>query len=451
MIFDQQPRKQDKIIFKRPMSLGLYFFFSLFSTLIIFMGESFSDWQIHLDKPVTKALGVLLVGNWWGYQRFNTYFGISRGLFLPIYFLFQIVVWFAVSALSGRVDGLYFSCIPLLGALTFIQSQFNTEVKTEDKLTRSLALLSLVVIGHFIVYKNFLKGRIEVVDMSYVFGFFICEVGIVFLAQSNWQKEVKNLFSQLAKKKKSEVSKNSLGIDLNNGINTQQREKYFYHDLINFTHGITLFLNNKVISKRSLTFEEVLSLLNEIKTMQSVVKDYFGHEHKNLTMSYDWVSFDFAKNGILNLVTHYLPEHQVDVSFIFKGQVSEDRSVKERDQALVHYPTLYRVLNNIIKNMSEAKTDRVEVIFDYQEDGLFIETKNRLLSLNDRPGLLAENLSQIILDESLLTDTQGVGLDSVASLCQERGGKYSFEVVDGHWVNRIFLPAYPHKEDSKVA
>lgn len=219
------------------------------------------------------------------------------------------------------------------------------------------------------------------------------------------------------------------------------KERLFFHDIINQTHGLLLFLNQKEISEETINKEEIKLMEKEVKTLQSLIRDHFNYKHKNLVQTYDWVPFSYAKLAFTNLSHTYFQDTTVDANFAIVGShVEED---------LIYYPSFYRILNNLIKNISEAQCSRVEFQFVLDEVGLTVITKNQLKKCSVET---SESLTQVILSEQPKS-VQSLGLDSIHHLAEEHGGLFSFEIENNTWINKLFLPTKPMsaKKTDKIA
>lgn len=209
---------------------------------------------------------------------------------------------------------------------------------------------------------------------------------------------------------------------------SELKEKLFFHDLINQTHGLLLFLNHKHLTGEGVHADEVQLIEKEIKTLQSLIRDHYNFKHKNLVQTYDWVPFSYAKLAFTNLSNNFLSEMSVSATFTIQGErIEED---------LIYYPCFYRIVNNLVKNISESRCDKVEFHFLLNEKGLFIETKNSLKKCSNDT---SEALAQVILEEKTST-IKSLGLDSIHHLAEENHGSFSFEIENNHWINKVFLP-----------
>lgn len=228
----------------------------------------------------------------------------------------------------------------------------------------------------------------------------------------------------------------------------EKRERLFFHDLINQTHGLLLFLNQRQSQKQQISLNEITALESEVRTLQSLIKDHFNYKHKNLAGTYDWVPFRMAETALSGLIETYLPKKSVHTFIHLEGSLSYECSVEERESSFVYFPVFYRIMNNLIKNMSEAKSTEVHFTFAYGESGFLIETKNKING-KENLRLLSDKLAQIILEEKPAGD--GLGLESIHHLVSvECGGTFTFEIANDLWINRILLPL-PIKTDFKKA
>ena len=228
---------------------------------------------------------------------------------------------------------------------------------------------------------------------------------------------------------------------------SENNERLFFHDLVNQTHGINLFLDYRICSGVGLEAAETKELYHEMKSLQSLIKDHYNFKHKNLINTYDVVTFDFAHRSMTHLIHCYLPSHQAETSFEYKGKISMGTPQETRDQCLVHYPTFLRIVTNLVKNISEENSTEVKFVFNYDEDGLHIDVRNKVFTLDKESGDLVHNLQEFILGENprKLKGERGLGLESVHTLCVQNGGEFNFELDDnGFWMNHVFLP-HPHK------
>lgn len=197
----------------------------------------------------------------------------------------------------------------------------------------------------------------------------------------------------------------------------QLTERLFFHDIINLTHGLLLFLSNKKVANRGITSHEIAALEQEIKTLQLMLKDHYQMKHKNLNEDSDWLSLKDIKPAVSGLLETYLGQKQIPYSLNLQ---------LETENKLVYLPAFYRIMNNLIKNMSEAETTHAQIDLLYEKGSLLIETKNKVVK-NHNADKNARSL-------------EGLGLESIRLLALENGGSFSHESVNQLWCNHIVLP-----------
>ena len=206
--------------------------------------------------------------------------------------------------------------------------------------------------------------------------------------------------------------------------NRNKQERLFFHDLINLTHGLILFFNQRQNAQKIISVEEIHMLEKEVRTLQSLIKDHFQFSHKNLSPNNEWVPYSFAEVAVKCLIQTYLPEEKV-TTFIHKD-------FDDAVTSLIYFPTFYRIMNNLIKNMAEAQTNEAHFYFEFNQIGLAIKTTNQMTDSNGRL-------------------KKGQGLASIGHLAMESGGKYEFEYHNGLWTNKILLPSGTLKKEQKKA
>jgi hypothetical protein len=216
------------------------------------------------------------------------------------------------------------------------------------------------------------------------------------------------------------------------------KERLFFHDLINQTHGLILFLENKELRGSIIREDELQLVKKEIKTLQSLIQDHFNFKHKNLNQTYDWMPFSYALQAIEGLVQTYLSNINVEVNC--------ERDEKSEAQDLIYYPVFYRILNNMIKNIGESGCTKVTINIVINHSGLTIETFNQMHKSLDQNS--PEYLTRVILDDKI-NPIKSMGLDSIHHLAEENGGHFSFEISASTWINRLFLPTQKPKAKIK--
>lgn len=189
------------------------------------------------------------------------------------------------------------------------------------------------------------------------------------------------------------------------------------------------------MSKKGIDHAEVLMMEKEIKTLQSLIRDHYKCNHKNLVQTYEWVPFSYAKLAFTSLCHTYLENVEIKSEYRLHGHDEDE---------LLYYPAFYRIMNNLIKNISESYCPHVEFTFTINSSGLFIETKNLMNKAQGDDS--SEYLARVILDEKN-SAIKSLGLDSIHHTAEEHGGSFSFEINNNVWINKIFLPVKTPKSD----
>jgi len=205
---------------------------------------------------------------------------------------------------------------------------------------------------------------------------------------------------------------------LNNLSEKETSEKYFFHDLINHTHGLLLYLTEKDSSQKGLSPEEVTFLCKDLKALQALIKAYKYHEHKNLHTA-DKVSFTEFTEQLHNLINLYLSSSQFQVIL----EIDADLNDK-----IFHHALLGRIVHNIIKNISENGKGKTLLKFSMENNQLRIFTSNELKNA------LTEEKRQVI------GVVEAKGIKSIEHLCLQSNGKYLHKIVDREWINNLILP-----------
>lgn len=230
--------------------------------------------------------------------------------------------------------------------------------------------------------------------------------------------------------------KKKQAFDLNSFDASDMKERLFFHDIINHTHGLVLFLHQKELQKENIKVEEVKMISDEIKTLQSLIRDHYDFKHKNLVQTLDWVPFSYAKIAFNNMCQTYLTDKKLITTFdVIEATGAEN---------LLYYPIFYRILNNLVKNISESNASLVNFEFRFDEFGLEVISKNEMRVNGENE--LPEHLARVILNENN-PKIVGLGLESIHHLAEENGGTFSFEITDSVWINRLFLPSSKIKSD----
>lgn len=410
--------------------LDLYLFLSFSVSFLLWCARYISYGNIY---DVGLLPSVLLLGSYFYFQNgLGQTQCFSKTPYLPALFVFQIVCCLGV---GSSISSAYLALVPCLSGIFYFN--YNEVSDDERRDERSFALLGITAAA-FVLMSSLTKWAYEVESLITFSCVIIWATGMILWAKEFMvQREKSTLFKLLKKSRNKKIIGN---------LEYSDKERFFFHDLINQTHGMLLFLSLK--QEKGISSDESKSLMEELRVIQSLIQDHFGYKHKNLDTNKAVISFDSAKVGLINLVDSFLPADKVNCHFLFEGEISDSTPYETRKSCLVHYPSFHRILNNIVKNLAEAQINEVEMLFNYSNEGLSITVKNKAFRLKDSKRDLADNLRQMILKNDDPQSGQGLGLESIGSLCESLGGAFNFQVEGEFWVSHIFLPR-PDKDFSQ--
>lgn len=213
-------------------------------------------------------------------------------------------------------------------------------------------------------------------------------------------------------------------------IKKPSKSETFLHDLVNHTHGLLLFLNQK---KRLGKMEEkdIDQLINELKLMQNIIRVESDFNHKNFKEFEVAASIDEIIKISNSLISVYILKDDVQL----KTNISE-LNFNLHNNFKLDSVLFYRVFSNILKNISEASPSTVEVFFSINEESiLLIETKNDINHKVDKGGRVRSP----------------VGLFSVKTLLENVGGTIQTNSTSSSWINKISIPLIIDNSNSKIA
>ena len=130
--------------------------------------------------------------------------------------------------------------------------------------------------------------------------------------------------------------------------------------------------------------------------------------------------FQKIKSALEKLISIYHPKEGAQIALAFSGE----------EGGVLDFVPLYRILNNIVKNMAEAQITDAQFQIDFSAAGLCITTQNQMT------------------DKNTIKQNEGLGLLSIAALASEVGGIFQYEIHGDLWVNHLFLP-YKNSSSTK--
>jgi len=391
-----------------------YVALSFFISTVLF----FTQWLNHSDSFIEDLFfpALLFISHYQFFKEIKARAFVFVTHF-PLFFLLQAFSLMGMGFVTGRPGLLFLTLIPCLAAGHFFAIYEDEKKNRVGKGMLLLFLMLLSGVSFFSFGKKMVLNYFDFIDLGcFIFWVFGMGYGII----EAYRKFEKRPLSMRHPR-------------------TSNYERLFFHDLINHTHGLNLFLNFKIAKNAGLSFDETKNVFSEVRLMQSLLKDHYGYGHKNLANTYDCVHFEFAKKGIYNLIRNFLPEREVKCEFSFTGFLAHD--CLEDRPCLVHYPTFHRILTNLVKNISETRSSKVRFVFSYDEEGLHLEVRNRFMMLQNEKDSLEKKLANLILEGDQKSEDEGFGIESIHTLCEKEGGRFQFGLEGQEWVSKVFLPS----------
>jgi hypothetical protein len=415
-------------------SLGLYLTFSVVAAAIILsttidytLGANTSWSYVALGYPFVLSFFAL---NSYVFCVLRPYVGlIAPDLHLLGFFLCQFIGLQLIGISQGRVEYFYLATMPIVAILFGIQSDWSSSPRFKLRMATVVLALASFSFLSFLMHPKF-SGEWPL-SVTLLGAFCLWQFGTIYLANVEWMRMSRETLKSFLETKKES--------DRDFYLHPAERERYFFHDVINHTHGMGLLLRYRLMKNRGLTHEEAMAFSNELEALQTLVKEHFGYGHKNLagcSEQQSWRPFGELKNLTYNLIQSYFPEGQTEAYFIFKGSLAEDSG----HDPLLPFVPFHRIITNMIKNCSEAKSSKVEVIFAGNHKELTLTVKNDVYKNRTYGYDLGRTLEKIISSEEEKGKQNGVGLESIESLCQALGGAFNFFIENGHWVAQVTIP-----------
>lgn len=396
-----------------------YFGFSFYSASFLWI-SFFTMWGSDFWNTSFFA-SLLVVGSAFCYFRGINYlmnidsFAAKR---LPFYFLFQSVAFVGMSIETSTTGIMYFTLFP---SITYVLT-----VRHENDRKKGVALFG-ICIGTYIVFSAMVgKQSIGLNEILFLF-FGIFSLGLLYFASvsSNGKNFLATFFGG-----------SWTGSDYTREY--KKEDRLFFHDLVNQTHGVTLFLNHKLALKQGVAVDEVNTILKEVNLIQSLIKDHYGLVHKNLTNLHNSISFGQLRSNLESIMNTYLYPGHVKYRANYTGRFENDFDICN-----IHYPALVRIVTNLVKNVAESGSDEVFFNFDYHEQGLKFIMKNRIFNMHEDKQSVNEDIQRIILSidgRKVKSDEEKLGLESVSYLIETLGGYFNFAIEGEYWVAEVFLP-----------
>jgi hypothetical protein len=219
-----------------------------------------------------------------------------------------------------------------------------------------------------------------------------------------------------------------------------EREKYFFHDLINHTHALSLWVANKLSQQGKIDATELAPLYHEIKNMQALIQDHYQLHHKNLNPKKN-ISVTQLQNELQAMIKNFLGESAASVELkLIETAVAQDYEV--------YFPIWMRLLTNLVKNLSEHKAREIILEFSLADNGLCFKTLNRVEKLSSDDNDFEEKIQSRMREAK--DGEGGLGIESIQYLTEISGGSFKFDFENGRWSLEIFIP-HPDKKILQAA
>ncbi len=407
--------------------LKYYNVFAFYSSLIVWFGLHWVLTETFWAQSFFAS--VLLLGNTYSFLHLQSL--SDRGSFQQsLFFLFQTFCFVGMSLELHNIAPMYFVFFPC-SIMTLVPE--NKEHKK-----KGVALLFIALGGYFVtasLFDNLALGTLNEINGVIFMAFGFNALGTLYYMAT---KEHRSFWSRLLSDREVEEVKS-------------KKDRLFYHDVINQTHGINLFLGNKRVEGKGLMHEEVMVISKEIHILQSLIKDHFDLQHKNLTNKFSSLaSFQEFKESLEALVSTYLGEHQVKYTINYAGDLVN--TLDGPDICRVHFSSFFRIITNLVKNIAENNSEFASFLFDYDKDGLKILVQNRINQDKSKEEYYLQKLRNVIMFPERNENSKivsGVGLESISYLCDQLGGSVTFAVENDMWITEVFLPVDESVEEKR--
>ncbi len=380
------------ILFSRSSLLYRYGVFSSYAIFLLWGGLALTLREHFLDQGFFASL--LLFSTWFFFKQNLWHYKTDRNI--SLFFLGQTICFLGMGVELKTVSPFYFV---LLLSLVLSLVNFNKENSYKGIV---LMFISLTAILGVVSSSKLFTQTQNSIDLIFFVSFFANVLGMMYFLKRDE-----------AKKKQNE--------------DPVKTKRFFYHDLMNQLHGVKLFLENKMDEEEIIRSEESYMLYKELEIVESLISEHFNLKHRSASNSRQIVAFSELRKPLEALISTYLEKTGFKVRIEYQGLDYNPQ---------VDRNGLFRIMTNLIKNMSENGKDYAVFHFDYHEGhGLNISVYNRIdeeVREDDR------HLKMLLGEPELL---RGVGLESVQHLCLQEGGTFDLEVQGSDWLVKVFLPA----------
>ncbi len=201
-------------------------------------------------------------------------------------------------------------------------------------------------------------------------------------------------------------------------------EKLFLHDLTGEIHGMGLYID----AHETLERKEMKSM---VKALAELVRAHsegqHGMNHRSLDKNSKNANYSECISELRLMIKSYLTSKSYTVEILHEGLLE---NVSAWHHFYLPRDQFRRLLLNIVKNIAEAGSDRIEFKFTGLSSGLGFQVKNNLKGLTglDDGQDLETKLGSVIQKSET---NRGMGLISMAQICERSGGHFHFS-FEGH-------------------
>ncbi len=182
---------------------------------------------------------------------------------------------------------------------------------------------------------------------------------------------------------------------------------YLFHDLLNQTHSLNLFLEQKISQQMPLTLEEMELMKQEIEVLEHII---FKQQN---SMLQEPLAFSDFYCWLERLLKTYLAEWNIHLQQ--EGNFST--------LFFADFISLHRIFTNLIKNIAASGGSNLTIHLKLQPQRVVINLQN-----------------DFIESSAEIHHGQGVGQLAISSLVEELGGKYFFHNQSNLWHTILELP-----------
>ncbi len=398
-------------IFKN-RALSYYFSFCLGAAAILVVGllTHFEFESLPLLFPFTCSFVTISIYFAISSRPWQSQVVLSQDLIS--FFLFQYCLLLGMCFEFQLNELVLMASLPIVSALYAINS--HSFLSTDEKRVKAYGVIFIVFCSLPIPLISLNLLMEPKLDLSWVYtSFFLWQLGLFFLASIDERKESSSL-----------------------------KERYFFHDAINHTHGLILFLKGRLLKNKGLGVKEVEDVLGEIHSWQSLLQNHFEMGHKNLIRNSDH-GLDELLAQMKRQAHFFKTSYNIEIFINYGGDLQTEGGTSLLKK--LHFPKspLLRIYTNLLKNAVEANSHRIEVIHSLDKNHYSLVVKNELNQAPRKNYELGKILGgRIANGQNAGAMVASTGLEAIDSLSRSLGGTFEFQIQDGVWISQVLLPHF---------